>query len=103
MYYVRNADDLILYEQSEDPHSDAVNVLQLIIEMLSDSIKLNLNVEKSKITNPRKDYAYGRLCLRSAAPSYIFFITLTLISISNHVYFSLGANHNKIISVSQLR
>ena len=49
--------------------------------MLGDTLKLNLSVEKSKITNPRKESA--------------LFLG-TLINISNHVYSALGKNHQRL-------
>lgn len=86
MYYVRYADNWVLAIRG--PHSDAVNVLQQIREMLSDSLKLDLSVEKFKITNPRKEPA--------------LFLG-TLISISNHICLAIGKNHQRIRAVSQLR
>lgn len=86
MYYVRHANNFVLAIRG--PHSDAVNVLQRIREMLSDSLKLDLSVEKSKITNPRKEPA--------------LFLG-TLISISNYICSATGKNHQRIRVVSHLR
>jgi hypothetical protein len=70
------------------PRSDAVKMLHSIRMMLSDSLKLDLSVEKSKITNPRIDPA--------------LFLG-TLISISRHVGSSTGKNHQRLRAASQLR
>lgn len=68
------------------PRSDAVNMLQSIREMLGNSLKLDLSVEKSKITSPRVEPA--------------LFLG-TLISISNHE--GSTKNHQRLRVVSQLR
>jgi hypothetical protein len=70
------------------PRIDAVNHLEQIKIFLKNTLKLDLSVAKSKITNPR---------LTSA-----LFLG-TLINISNHVYYSKGSHHQKLRKVSQLR
>jgi len=70
------------------PRTDAVEILNSIKTMLSDSLKLELSVEKSKITNPRVEPA--------------LFLG-TLISISSHVSSTIGKNHQRLRVVSQLR
>jgi hypothetical protein len=74
------------------PRIDAVNHLEQINIFLKDTLKLELSVAKSKITNPR---------LTSA----LFLGTLIRIriSISNHMYYSKGFHHQKLRQVSQLR
>jgi group II intron reverse transcriptase/maturase len=86
LYYVRYADDWIVAIRG--PRSDAVNMLQSIRMMLKDSLKLDLSVEKSKITNPRVEPA--------------LFLG-TQISISNYVGSTIGKNHQRLRVVSQLR
>ncbi len=70
------------------PRKDAVETLQHIKNFLMETLKLNLSVEKSKITNPRLDSA--------------LFLG-TLINISSHKYSALGRNHQRIKVASQLR
>lgn len=70
------------------PRSDAVNMMQSIRTMLSESLKLDLSIEKSKITNPRIEPA--------------LFLG-TLIKISRHVYSTKGRNHQRHKVASQLR
>lgn len=70
------------------PRSDAVDMLQSIRDMLGNSLKLDLSVEKSKITSPRVEPA--------------LFVG-TLISISNHVNSTTGKNHQRLRVASQLR
>ena len=65
------------------PRSDAVDMLQSIRDMLGNSLKLDLSVEKSKITSPRVEPA--------------LFVG-TLISISNHVNSTTGKNHQRRVS-----
>lgn len=86
LYYVRYADDWMLAVRG--PRADAVETLQLIRTMLRDTLKLDLSVEKSKITNPRLEPA--------------LFLG-TLISISRHVSSTMGKNHQRLRVVSQLR
>lgn len=70
------------------PRSDAVNILQSIRTMLGDTLKLDLSIEKSKLTNPRVEPA--------------LFLG-TLISISSHVSSTTGKNHQRLRVASQLR
>lgn len=70
------------------PRSDAVDMLQSIRTMLGNSLKLDLSIEKSKITSPRVEPA--------------LFLG-TLISISSHVGSTKGKNHQRLRVVSQLR
>jgi len=70
------------------PRLDAVKILQSIRTMLKDSLKLDLSVEKSKITNPRVEPA--------------LFLG-TLISISQHVGSTTGKNQQSLRVASQLR
>lgn len=70
------------------PRTDAVNMLQSIREMLSKSLKLDLSVEKSKLTNPRIDPA--------------LFLG-THISISRHIGSTKGKYNQRLRVVSQLR
>jgi len=70
------------------PRSDAVEMLQSIRTMLSDSLKLDLSIGESKITNPRTESA--------------LFLG-TLIRISRHVSSTIGKNHQRLRVVSQLR
>ena len=86
LYYVRYADDWMLAIRG--PRADAVSMLQLIRTWLGDSLKLNLSVEKSKITNPKLDSA--------------LFLG-TSISISRHTSSAKGKNHQRLKVVSQLR
>jgi len=86
MYYIRYADDWVLAIRG--PREDAINILQEIRSMLDNTLKLKLSIEKSKISNPRKESA--------------LFLG-TLINLSSHVYFAKGKNHKNIRAVSQLR
>jgi group II intron reverse transcriptase/maturase len=86
LYYVRYADDWVIAIRGS--HSDAQMILQQIREMLLNELKLNLSVEKSKITNPRIEPA---LFLGSQ------------ITISRHVYSTLGKHHQRWRVASQLR
>lgn len=70
------------------PRSDAVDMLLSIRSMLGNSLKLDLSIEKSKITMPRVKPA--------------LFLG-TQISISKHVGFTRGRNHQRHRVVSQLR
>lgn len=70
------------------PRSDAVDMLQCIRTMLSDCLKLDLSIEKSRITHPRVEPA--------------LFLG-TLISTSNHVSSTTGKNHQRLRVGSQLR
>lgn len=70
------------------PRADAVKMIQQIRTMLGETLKLNLSVEKSKITNPRVEPA--------------LFLG-TLISISKDVSSKKGKNHQRLRVVSQLR
>lgn len=70
------------------PRSDAVKLLETIKTMLNQDLKLELSMEKSKITNPRLEPA--------------LFLG-TLISISKHVSSTKGKNHQRLKTVSQLR
>ena len=86
VYYVRYADDWILMVRG--PRVDAVKFLDNIKIFLKDRLKLDLSVTKSKITNPRLEPA--------------LFLG-TLLSISSHIYYSKGLNHQILRKVSQLR
>lgn len=70
------------------PRSDATKLLQSVKTFLNDTLKLELSVDKSKITNPRLEPA--------------LFLG-TLISISNHVSSTKGKNHQRFRVASQLR
>jgi len=56
--------------------------------MLKVQLKLDLSMDKTKLTNPRTDSA--------------LFLG-TLINVSKHTYSSLGKNHQRIRAQSQLR
>lgn len=70
------------------PRVDAVKFLDNIKIFLKDRLKLDLSITKSKITNPRLEPA--------------LFLG-TLLSISSHIYYSKGLNHQILRKVSQLR
>lgn len=82
LYYVRYADDWVI--SIRGPRQDASYILKNIKIMLEDKLKLNLNIEKSKITNPRKE-------------SVLFLGTN--ICLSHHTYHAKG-NHHQIKRVS---
>jgi len=86
LYYVRYADDWIIGIRG--PVSDAKDILMKVKAMLQDTLKLNLSLEKTKLTNPRIDYA--------------LFLG-TLIGISSHVSSTLGRHHQRLKTVSQIR
>jgi hypothetical protein len=70
------------------PRKDAIRILELIKVFLVNNLKLNLNMTKSKITNPRLQPA--------------LFLG-TQISLSNHIYSTKGIHHQRLRAVSQLR
>lgn len=70
------------------PRTEAVEILEQIKNMLKEDLKLTLSMEKTKLTNPRTEFA-----------SFLG----TLIHISSHVYSTLGKNHQRLRVKSQLR
>uniref|UniRef100_UPI001FA6C0EA hypothetical protein n=1 Tax=Ciborinia camelliae TaxID=647257 RepID=UPI001FA6C0EA len=86
IYYVRYAEYWFMAVRG--PRSDSVDMLQSIRQMLGNSLKLDLSVEKSKIIHPRVEPA--------------LFLG-TLISISNHNGYTRGNNHQKVKVASQIR
>lgn len=84
--YIRYADDWIVMIRG--PREDATRLLESIQTFLSDNLKLNLSMAKSKITNPRINPA--------------LFLG-TQINMSNHVYSAKGLHHQRLRAVSQLR
>lgn len=83
LYYVRYADDWILAVRGS--RSETIEILNAIRDFLRN--KLNLDLEKTLITNPRSKPA--------------LFLG-TLISISHHTYFRKGRNGQSLRSVSQI-
>lgn len=86
IYYVRYADDWIIAIRG--PRGEAMIILVEIRVFLQEELKLNLSVEKTKITNPNKEYA--------------LFLG-TMIGISGHTYFSRKVHGQKSRAVSQIR
>lgn len=86
LYYVRYADDWIV--SIRGPRTDATQILENIKDKLEADLKLNLSVEKSKITNPRKETA--------------LFLG-TYIKFSHHIYHMKGKHHQTIRVPGQLR
>lgn len=84
--YVRYAEDWIVMVRG--PRVDAEKFLENIKIFLKDKLKLDLSVTKSKIINPKLE-------------STLFLGTL--LSISSHIYYSKGLNHQRLKKVSQLR
>lgn len=85
LYYVRYADDWIIAIRGT--RSETVKTLKSIREYLKETLKLDLSLEKTLVTNPRTDSA--------------LFLG-TQIKISNHTYFNRGKNGQRLRSVSQL-
>lgn len=85
MYYVRYADDWIIAIRGT--RTETMDVLDSIKEYLKDTLKLELSLDKTLITDPKSNSA--------------LFLG-TQIKISNHTYFHRGRNGQKIRSVSQL-
>ena len=85
LYYVRYADDWIIAIRGT--RTETIGILKSIREYLKETLKLDLSLEKTLVTNPRSESA--------------LFLG-TQIKISQHTYFHRGKNGHRLRAVSQL-